>query len=376
MRRLAAALAVLVTAAPAGASVARIASVRNVAALSAWHGQLVFSQYDEATKRWSLVATDRGGKLRRLNVAPQATPFDADAGPNAAGDPVAVFSRCPSSGQATPNADLAFGGRLGCRIHQVRLDLPGARDRRVRSIGRRGYSDGAPAIWRGRIAFGRVLEDPDGRYRSRIAAVFVQRAPGSQRLVRVARGTVPGCSRRSDTCYRVAIPRALDLGPSRLAFTWKLAGGDAIPQEDQELWSVPLDGRPGRLLDAGGAGECGFGGKYSFRSFGTPSIAAGRVSYVAYMGDCYVTDSTFTVAGPAWPTRSEYATRDDMIAWSAARDDTGWWWVRGGDIAVGPDGSMTDPCAESACPLLHSDRLPLRRVKVERAPRPPVDPSL
>ena len=169
----------------------------------------------------------------------------------------------------------------------------------------------------------------------------------------------------------------MDLGPNRLAFVWALAGGNAFAQEDEELWVQRLDGSTGRLLDVGGAGECGFGGPYSFRLFGAPFLRRATVSYLAARGDCRLSESTYTRSGPSPRTRGERDSRSSTtpatIALVAARDSTGWWSIRAPREETPPDGSQADPCAEGLCRLVHSDTVELRPVKVSRAPRPPLE---
>lgn len=373
MRRIALALAAALSALPASAG-ARSGAVAtlggSVAGMSAWNGHVVFSQLDPATGRWSLMQAG-GTRVSRLAVAPRRTPFDADVGTDGAGRPAAVFSRCPAASARRSGGTIS--GTSGCRIYVLRLDLADAGPRLVRSLVARGFSDGAPAIWRGRVAFGRVV---DG---GTMAAIFVQRRAGSRRLVRLARGTIPTCPRAERRCYRTAAPSSMDLGPARVAFVWTLAGGNGYPQEDEELRAAPLDGSPGRLLDVGGAGECGFGGPYSFRRFGHPLAWRGRVSYLAARGDCRLTDSTFTMSGPGARTRYERSSRSGgaprTFAYAAARDGTGWWWVRGPRATPNQDGSLGDPCNQGRCRLVHSPRLALHRVHVRRPPRPPVRPT-
>jgi hypothetical protein len=359
-------LVAVATAAWPGTAHARVvaATAHAIAGMSAWHGHLVFSQLDAASERWSLYAATASG-MRRLPVGTAPVPFDADVGTDRSGRPVAVFSRCPSE----------LSGSRRCRIRIIRLDLPGARSRVVQSLVSRRYSDGAPSIWRGRIAFGRVING------GTMAALFMQRRAGSRELVRLARGTIPVCPADGPDgprCYRTATPRALDLGPARLAVVWPLAGGNAFAQVGEELWSVPLDGAGGRLLDVGGAGECGFGGSYSFRRFGRPFVAHRRVSYLAYLGDCWLTDSTFTRAGPRPLTRAERDGRSagapPTIVHDGAFDGRGWWAIRG--PRAGPDegGSLSNPCAEGRCRLTYG-RVALERVPVTGRPRPPVETS-
>jgi hypothetical protein len=371
MRRLTLAfgLVAAVTPAPAAGRTRVVATLAGAgAAISAWNGHAVLSQLNPSTGRWSLMHATAHG-VAALPVAPQNRPFDADVGTDAAGRPVAVFSRCPRRGPIV-SSYAQLPGTSRCRISVIRLDAPGAAPRLINSLVARRYSDGAPTIWGGRVAFGRVIN------RGTMAAVFIQRRPGSRQLLRLGRGTIPVCPQDARNCFRVAAPRSMDLGPTRLALVWALAGGNAFAQEAEELWIEGRDGSTGRLLDVGGAGECGFGGSYSFRLFGQPSVMQRRVSYLAYLGDCWLTDTTFTVTGPDPRTRRERASRSAgaprTIAYDAVRDGTGWWSIRGPRPTVEADGDLSRPCEEGRCRLLHSDHLPLKPAKVSRTPRPPV----
>lgn len=342
----------------------------GVASMSAWRGHVVFSQFDTKTERWSLMHATRRG-VARLSVRPQNAPFDADVGSDSAGRPAAVFSRCPRSGPIV-SSYARLPGTSGCRIFVIRLDIATARSRVVRSLAARRFSDGAPTLWRGRVAFGRVING------GTMAAVFIQRRAGSRQLLRLGRGTIPTCRPAERRCYRVAAPRSMDLRGSRLSFVWALAGGNAFPQVNEELWIESANGSAGRLLDVGGAGECGFG-PYSFRFFGQPFLNGRSVSYLAYRGDCRLTDSTFTESGPDARTRRERDSASSgaprTIAYDAARDSTGWWSIRGPEITVTDQGRESRPCDEGLCKLVHSNRISLRPVRVARQPRPPVGPA-
>lgn len=336
--------------------------------MSAWGGHVVFSQLDRDTDRWSLMHATPGG-MDKLPVTAQNAPFDADVGTDGAGRPVAVFSRCPRRGPFVSSYSR-LPGTSRCRIYVVRLDVVGVQPRLVRSLVAPRFSDGAPTIWRGRIAFGRVVNG------GTMAAVLIQRVAGSRLLRRLDRGTIPACPAATPRCSRVAAPRSMDLGGSRLAFVWALSGGNAFAQENEELWIGRTNGSPARLLDVGGAGECGFG-PYSFRLFGQPSLTGRRVSYLAYRGDCALTDSTFTQAGPDAQTRRERdsATTNEprTFAYGAARDSTGWWSIRGPRSTVYENGARSVPCEEGRCRLVHTDRIALEEVRVRRPPRPPVE---
>jgi hypothetical protein len=242
----------------------------------------------------------------------------------------------------------------------------------VREIGRRGYNDVSPSIWRGRIAFGRWLATKTNS--TRLGAIYVQRRPGSRHLRRLARGTIPTCGEEprhdSNPCSRSALPGSIDLGPRGLAMVWDLQGGNSIPQHSRELWRIPLYGASGRLLDAGVSAECGFGGPndISFVSFFSPSIIGDRVAYLTLSGDCWPTHSAFTISGPRPTQRLQHVIAASNLAYGMARDGTSTWWVRG------PRHNPQDvnACAANACQLIRSTQIQYKAVRVRRRPQPPV----
>ncbi|HEU4975049.1 MAG TPA: hypothetical protein VFT50_08155 [Baekduia sp.] len=338
----------------ASAATVAVGPVGQTGQLSAWGGHVVFSQRDPATSRWRLMDASAVG-IRALPVPAQATPITADAGPDAHGRPAAVFTRCSGTGAANT-----------CRIHELSLARAHAKPHLVGALARPGYSDGAPSIWKGRIAFGRVLTGVPG---TRIAALYVQRRPGARALLRLGRGTVPQCG--AVPCGRIAQPEQLDLGPSGLAVTWFLRGGDAIPQDAEELWRIPLDGRPGTLLDTAVMGECAMGGALSFVSLASPRLDGLRVDYLRLAGDCWPTRSAFVETGPSPLRQRRHPVGSGELAYGMARDGHRWWWVRG--AAHPPSG--TDPwtaCVDAPCTLMMSTGVRFQRVRVRHPPAPPV----
>jgi hypothetical protein len=318
---------------------------------SAWGGHAVFSVYDQASGSFTLYESEAGG-IAPAGVATFTNAPEPDVGPDAAGRPVAVYRRC---------ADVA---QLDCPVYELALGQPAAQERRLSELDVKGTSIAAPTIWKGRIAFGRMRHN-------RVANVYVQRSPGSRRVRLLGRGTVPDCQEKG--CAVDAYPVAMDLGPTGLAMVWDLAGGDAIPQEDEELWRVPLDGRPGTLLDVGVAGECGFGGRFSFSGFASPVVVGSRVAYLRVRGDCYESDSAFVLGGPSPLASRVHRVGGTHLAYAAARDGAGWWWVRGPNPS--DELAADNACKSSDCSLIVSTVVRLRKVRVRRVPQPPLDPA-
>lgn len=112
-----------------------IVGLQRATTVHEYAGWVLFSRWDGTAYRLS---TWRAGVLRDLPVRPQATVFDADAGPNSAGRASAVVSLCDGS------CDLyVIGFRRGDELRPVRNANTTNRD------------EIAPTVWRGRLAFGR-----------------------------------------------------------------------------------------------------------------------------------------------------------------------------------------------------------------------------
>src|SRR3954451_16297901 len=73
-----------------------------------------------------------------------------------------------------------------------KLDLTSGREQFVRSVSRPDASETTPSIWRGRIAFARRYEHGSELER-RVAILYVQKRPGSRRLIRLPGGPIPLC---------------------------------------------------------------------------------------------------------------------------------------------------------------------------------------
>jgi hypothetical protein len=141
---LAAALAVLGVVAPA-AHAETIASPGAATAVKEFAGNVVFSQFDRTTNQWFLTVRRAGAAApERLPVAPSGRPFDADIGPDSAGRPELIYSRC-SNPPGVPS---------GCDLFVFSLD-GGTGERPVNNANDPEHNDQNPTIWRGRIAWSR-----------------------------------------------------------------------------------------------------------------------------------------------------------------------------------------------------------------------------
>jgi hypothetical protein len=241
----------LVTAAAAapdvGASGVVVAQVPGATGLTAYAGHVVWSQPDPATGRWRLMQW-HDGRVTRLAVGSRRVSFDADAGPDARGHPVVVYSRCrhepPYVYYTAPDWSLASG----CDLYET--SLVHGTTQRIRAVSTRAASETTPSIWRGSIAFAR--RGP----RSPFARLLLYDRV-HHRISVLAGGTEHADARRPSS--RSGAPSALDLGPRAVAFNWllddPLAGGN--DGREWQLWIVSRRSGRSRELDTGLIGECG-----------------------------------------------------------------------------------------------------------------------
>jgi hypothetical protein len=130
---------------PALASAETVATPGAPTAVREFAGNIVFSQFDQATSQYVLAVRRAGAAAaERLPVAPSGRTFDADIGPDSAGRPELIYQRCaPPPGVPT-----------ACDLFVYSLD--GATgERPVRNANDPGHNDTGATIWRGRIAWTR-----------------------------------------------------------------------------------------------------------------------------------------------------------------------------------------------------------------------------
>lgn len=125
----------LAAAAPAaarepGTPIVPLAKVTTVRDHAGW---LVFSRW---TGGAYVLSTWHAGVVRDLPVAPQAEPFDVDAGPDSDGRPSAIVSLCHGS----------------CDLYVIGFD-PGDRLRPVRNANTTGHDETDPSVFDGRLVF-------------------------------------------------------------------------------------------------------------------------------------------------------------------------------------------------------------------------------
>src|SRR4051812_21369403 len=204
-----------------------IADGQGAAALSAYGGYLVFSRRDATTGRWALVRWHDGLETP-LPLPYRAVPFDADAGPDAAGRPVVDYSRCATD---PTTADEWLRAR-GCRIEELRLDAP-AEPRAVPGTHARGSSETTPSRWGAAIAFAR---HGNRRFASQLRLL----RDGARRSVALPGAPVRclgGCGGRR---IRTTV-ESLDLGARATAFVRRQNGGDTVGIDAE--WFLQADPR-------------------------------------------------------------------------------------------------------------------------------------
>ena len=119
--------------------------------IRSWSGVAAFSIYDEAAGSYRLAISRNGGPPEILAVAAQPTAFDLDVGPNSAGSPAIVYSRCAATGRRPRRCDL------------YRYSLSAGRESKLAGASSPDASETAPTIWGARIAWARLSDARDAR---------------------------------------------------------------------------------------------------------------------------------------------------------------------------------------------------------------------
>ena len=147
MRRisLAAVIVAALATLPATADAQTVATPGGPTSVKEFQGTIVFSQFDPAAKQFFLTVRRAGAAApERLPVAPSARTFDADIGPDSAGNPEVIYQRCsPPPGVPT-----------GCDLFVFSL-TNATGERPVRNANDPDHNDMGATIWRGRIAWTR-----------------------------------------------------------------------------------------------------------------------------------------------------------------------------------------------------------------------------
>ena len=313
-----------------------LSSGANLTNPTAVDGQVVLSSLDPATGRWQLVRY-ANGVLAPLPVAERSVPFDADAGTDAQGRPVVVYSRCTQEPADRPGLAPTpeWSTASGCAVDELpltgdpverRLSLPGAPDART------------PSIWRGSLAY----VTPGAR----AARIMFLRA-GSPAPRRLGGGTVPVCDDGCATTHTGF--DQLDLGPHGVAYTWEMTG--ATVDSSGPAWEIRtagVDGGRSVLLASGYiSGACGFALPSA------PSAVSSPIRFLDASSSCGAVTTGFGTADPATGKRTSTVTPGGR-AMGVAYDATTTYWLRllPGAREIAIPGSCAQPTA--SCELVAS----------------------
>ena len=378
-RRCAALATVVVTLATAlGSDTARAAQATRLIdlpyaaqALTAYGGWVLFSQSDPGATSWRLMAWRGGGAAIALPIASRSVPFDADAGPDARGRPAVVYSRCAREPRTIAGGTLDWAAASGCHVYE--LELARGAERLVGQIGRRGYSDSVPSIWRGAIAFQRLAEGA----RPPLATVWTWQR--GRPLRRLGGGSVPCDPAR--VCRTQLNPgpvqtwvQSMDLGPQVLALDWVMTGPNVLSVGPAwEMRADPLAGGRPAIADTGGIGGACEGAEPT-----SPNAVGRRIVFVQTITDCNnpPTDpaayrTTFESFDPI-PRRWRRGTVAAGRIGALAQDRSTSYWMRFDPVIHGIE-DITASCDPTLghCTLMRSGGLGLRPI-----PRIPASPPL
>jgi len=355
---------------PAQAADTVLSPAPNTSGITAYAGQVVLSQVDPATNKWALVRLQNGA-FSPLPVAERTVPFDADAGPDAAGNPVVVYSRCaqePGVGGGGLAPTLDWETATGCELYELPLTgMP--TERKLTAASAPHESETTPSMWRGNVAFVRHANDS-------AVPTIEYLAAGASKPRHLGDGSVPAChadpTGKNDYCGFKAAHETidqLDLGPAGIAYLWQMVGGSVDGTGiGWELRSAPLDGGRSALLDSGLiSGTCGFG---------LPSGATATTSPISYLyakAPCDTTMTSFATVDPITGIRA-FAPTPGGLAAGAVRDGNTIYWLRVSgsptDVPVPGEGSCS--VADAACQLVAST-VPQYVVQPVREQNPPAE---
>lgn len=350
---------------PAQAADTVLTPASDTAAITAYDGHVVLSKRDPSTNRWALVRW-HAGVVDVLPVAQRSVPFDADAGSDASGRPVVVFSRCrqdpamPTGLAPAPDWQTA----RGCDLYE--LSLTGAPAvHKIAIASSRTKSETTPSIWRGAVAF---VRHADGG-----AVPRVHYLPRDARRVRtLGGGAVQTCGSMCAFSQVHDGVDQLDLGPSRATILWRMTGGSVYGTGVAwELRAAPLKGGRSTLLDSGLiSGTCGF------RLPSGATAARGPITYLDANAKCDVTTTRLATVDPVTGARRSASTPDGLAV-GAVRDGATIYWLRAsstaGDVPI--PGAAACGFASARCELVASS-LPTDVREASRRQGTPADVDL
>jgi hypothetical protein len=332
-----------------------IARGKGAGGLTAWRGYLVWNVWSSTTRRWRL-ALWHAGRVTSLPVPSRAVAFDADVGPDAAGRPVVVFSRCRQD--PGPRQVSEWLRARGCRIEQLRLDVADA-PHDVRGTGSPGESDTMPSRWGRWLAFARHR---DGGSRSQILLLRDGGTPTP------APGHAPvDCESGCGSPHIHMTVTALDLGPRVAVAQWRQTGIVLYGVGDEEpLQLIPRDGHKPEVIDRGYIdGACGFRDPLS------PTAVGGGAFWVGAGSPCDITESVLAWLDPRRHIR-RVANLGPGLIFSAARAGSVVYWLRATGSAARREIPATTSCSyrHMDCSIVRTTRLTWRTVR----PHQPLGP--
>jgi hypothetical protein len=266
-----------------------VATVTRATPVDAYAGHALWSAWDGSGYR---LTESTGGHIRTLPIAAGAVPFDADAGSDAKGAPIAVYSRC----RRAPLSPWALDGRRGCDLYEYRF----ATGREIRITRANSKADEYfPAVWRGRLAFTRTYRNGDRRLYWRTLG----HAGPSHRL-------------RGGTTAEEAVPVDLDLRGHTVAFVWQFEFGG-------ELRIATTSGKGRRLVQIPGSGAAA-----NDISGQGPSLSGGSVYWMLSVSGDEPVWSRVRRVRVASRRQQQATTRIDADTAGFAHDRSGSWYVR------------------------------------------------
>ena len=323
--------------APAAVATRELAPLPYAAqTLTAYDGYVVFSQSNASGGAWHLMVW-HAGAISALPVPRRTVPFDADAGPGANGQPEVVFSACAVEprmlqGQASSGPEdmggtfgtvLDWSTASGCHIDE--LGLRGGASARVTQISAHGASDTTPTIWRGAIAFARLLQHP---HTPPVPEIMLWRS-GSP-LRRLAGGPRP--CRRAGPCVAEpanapvgAFVASMDLGPHALAVDWYFEGSNVMEGIGPQ-WRLLADrlsgGRAADVADGFVGGAC-----TSYNPLSPNESGSSVVVYAQDQNECEYKPGSSQFEKSAFEPGDIAPTGGGYIA-ALAKDGTTSYWLR------------------------------------------------
>ncbi len=219
-------LALAAATVPAATSAVTVAAPGMATAVREYGGTIVFSQFDQATRRWYLSVRKAGKTPERLKVASSPVPFNADIGTDSSGRPELIYQRC------TAATNVFEPQPTGCELFVFSL-ADGTVERPVRNANDPHHNDVNPTLWHGRIAWTR--EYGSGKNANPVVYTKTLAAPRSQPSTRLP--GVPQTHCIGNTCEPTTYRRvaALELSGDNLAVTVDYACGRCSGVAQNEL---------------------------------------------------------------------------------------------------------------------------------------------